>query len=119
MIKRLIQGSVQSIQSVAGKLMRVTFSGMFDELIEERIVVQQYGLQSSPRTGARVLAIREGEQIIVLGTDDTKYRMQLSDGDVVVYSDLNNYIKLKGAGGMEVKATQSVSFNDGALEILP
>ncbi len=124
---RLIQGAVQAVRAVSKKFMRVDFEGLSEEEIEDRMLIQQYGLQSRPREGARLIALQQGEQIIVVGSDDKEYRMSLEDGDVVLYSKMDTFVKLGGSGGIEV-STQGGSFkmenngnvniNNGALEVL-
>jgi len=49
--------------------------------------------------------------IIVVGTDDKEYRLSLQDGDTILYSDTDNFIKLKGDGGIDIEASSHVDVN--------
>jgi len=123
----MIQGSVKTITTAVKKFMRVDFEGLVDEEIENRMLLQQYGLQSRPREGARLVAFQQGTQIIVVASDDKEYRMSLEDGDVVLYSNEETFVKLGGSGGIEVSTkggswviddSGNVNINNGALEVL-
>lgn len=58
---------------------------------------QDYGFTSHPHTGADAILIALGgarEQAVVLAVDDRRYRLQLQPGEVALYDDLGNCVKL-------------------------
>lgn len=97
-----IRGVVTSAAAAAGDYLRVSLTGKAGGEYDSVQHFQQYGLQSRLRAGAEVIALRQGNSIVIVAGDDTRYRLALVDGDTVLYSDTDNYIKMKGAGGIEV-----------------
>ena len=116
--KRTFWGTITSAVAQAGELLRLTLSVGEDEEIEQ-IEVQggQYGFCSRPRSGAEALAIEHGPGRVVLGTADRRYTITLADGDVAMATSDGQYVKLLGAGGIEIKSTGTISFQNGALEV--
>lgn len=58
---------------------------------------QDYGFTSHPHVGSDAILIALGgarEQAVVLAVDDRRYRLHLQPGEVAIYDDLGNAVKL-------------------------
>jgi phage gp45-like len=103
---KMIRGVVQSVTTAAGKLMRFSATGRIGETIQKREAMQQYGLASSPRVGSECIILREGNHIVMVASDDRRYRMSLESGAVCLYaadsSTVKSKILLRPGGQIEV-----------------
>ena len=113
----MLRGTVKSALARVGQGLSVTFYGRPGEQVDDKKYYQQYGLQSCPRDGSEVIALRQGNRIYIVAGDDVKYRVELDKGDVVLYSDTNNYIKMKKNGGIEVTANNEVVVNALSIKL--
>jgi hypothetical protein len=109
---KIIRGIITNTYAAAGKLLKISLLGR----IKERIAIQQYGLQSRPRDLDQCVAIIDSNSVIVIGTDTIK-RIPLEKGDVALVSDINNYVKLLGTGGIEVYSNGKVEIKTGTVTI--
>ena len=74
---------------------RLGLDGVFDQV--ERF--QNYGFTSSPLPGAEVVTARMGSDIVIIVTDDRRYRpITLQPGEVAIYTDEGDHILLSRAG---------------------
>lgn len=113
----MVRGTIINTVAEIGTHLTATFSGRTDEQIDDRQVFQNYGLQSRPRDNAEIIALRQGNAIVIIAGDDSRYRMALEKGDVVLYSDTNNYVKMKAGGGIEIYAGNDVIINSGGIKL--
>jgi phage gp45-like len=114
---RIIRGIVQSVVAMAGELMRITMGGVDGETIEEVEHVGTYGFSSRPRPGAEAVARRSGAGYLVVQTADRRYNIPLDDGDVAMHTSTGDFIKCKGAGGMEIMCSGTVIIDAQAIKI--
>ena len=112
----IIRGIIKSVKSKASRLMRIDASGRAGETIENREMIQQYGFASSPRNGSECVMDKQGNSILIIATDDRRYKMALNDGEVALYVDQDNYIKINPDGKIEVQAN-SVVVNSGDVTL--
>ena len=96
----MIRAIITSV--VEGVIKRFSGSGRPDESFSSREYFQHYGFTSRPLAGAEAILIREGNQIIMIASDDRRYRLALEDGEVALYSDEGDHIHLKRGRKIEV-----------------
>lgn len=113
----IIRGIIQSAVASASKLMRITASGRAGETITSREAVQQYGLQSRPKSGSECVMLQHGDVILIVASDDRRYRLALNEGDAVLYSGTDNYVRCKGDGGIEVSSSGPVTVQAGDIRL--
>jgi phage baseplate assembly protein V len=74
--------------------------------------VQEYGFTSVPLPGAQAVVVCVGggrDNGIVVGTEDRRHRLKnLEAGEVAIYNNLGNFIKLKADGTMHVLSSHNV-----------
>ena len=58
-------------------------------------VFQHYGFSSRAPGGAEVIIINEGNHLISIAEDDRRYRIGIEGGEVCIYSDEGDHIRLK------------------------
>jgi len=109
----MIRGIVKSV--VQGVIQRVSASVWGDGTIDDRELFQHYGYTSRPKGGAEVIFIRQGGQIIAIGSDDRRYRISLEEGEVALYTAEGDKIHLKRdriieiVGGEKIIATTKIA----------
>lgn len=90
-----------------------------DELQDEVERIQQYGFTSHPQNNAEAIILAIGgdpSNLIVIGTDDTRYRIKLAQGEVALYDDQGQFIKLKRNNKIEVKGGEVIVGEDADIE---
>jgi phage gp45-like len=87
----MIRGIVQSV--VEGVIKRFIASGRTGETITDREYMQHYGFTSRPLQGAEAVIIKEGNHILMIASDDRRYRIAIEDGEVCMYTDEGDYIR--------------------------
>ncbi len=100
-------------------------SGRSDETFTNREYFQHYGFTSRPLNGAEGILIKEGNNVILIASDDRRYRLQIEDGEVALYSDEGDKIHLKRnkeihittGGKLVVDATNEVTINTGTANV--
>jgi phage gp45-like len=107
----MVRGKTKNITAGVSSLMTAGISARPDETMDTVRVMQQYGLQSAPRVDTDVLALRQGNDITIVCSDDTRYRLALDKGDAVLYSKTDNYIKMKSDGGIEIHANGGIEIH--------
>jgi len=89
----MIWGIVKSVYE--GVIKRFSATGRTDETIEDREYVDHYGMTSRPLPGAEVIIINEGNNYVAIASDDRRYRIALEEGEVCLYTDEGDHIRLK------------------------
>ena len=113
----MIRGGVTAVTASAGKLARFSASGRVGETIEDREVFQQYGFQSCPPSGAECVILRQGGMILLVASDDRRYRIALEEGEVAVARDDNNKMVFKADGTMLIKCAGAVNVECDTLNV--
>lgn len=110
----MIRGIVTSV--VEGVIKRFTASGRADETISNREYLQHYGFTSRPQSGAELIIMREGNNIIAIASDDRRYRISLEEGEVALYDDLGQAVHLTREG-VVVTSPKKISASAPTVEI--
>lgn len=113
---RIIRGVV-----TAGKytpVAQLTLDGRTGETFKDRFYVQHYGFASRPKAGAEALIYAHGNTAFVIATEDRNYRLALdADGEVALYTDEGDYVKLGRNKIITVKGGEKVVVDTKAAEI--
>lgn len=97
----MIRGIIQSV--VEGTIKRFTASGREGETFTTREYMQHYGFTSRPLAGAEAVIINEGNHILMIASDDRRYRIGIEAGEVCLYTDEGDHIRFKRGKEILVK----------------
>ncbi|MBN2570416.1 MAG: phage baseplate assembly protein, partial [Deltaproteobacteria bacterium] len=112
----MIRGKIQEV--IEGVIKRFTASGRPGETITNRECFQHYGFTSRPLEGAEAIIIKEGNHIIMIASDDRRYRIALEEGEVALYTDEGDKIHLKRDRTIEiVSGNKLVATVDNEVDI--
>ncbi|WP_236658376.1 phage baseplate assembly protein domain-containing protein [Pseudomonas knackmussii] len=108
-----------------GALIGVDMQGLAGESISGELF-QHYGFTSAPLSGAEFIAIPVGgnsKHTVVVASEDGRYRIQLQDGEVALYTDEGDHVHLQRGRVVEVvtetllvKAGTKVRFETPLIE---
>ena len=62
--------------------------------VSAREFFQHYGFTSRPKSGAEAIVIKSGNMLFSVAEDDRNYRLAIEDGEVALYTDEGDYVKL-------------------------
>ncbi len=85
-----------------GVIKRFAGAGRPGETFTDREYVQHYGFSSRPLAGAEGILLKQGNQIMLIASDDRRYRISLDAGEVALYTDEGDYVHLKRGRLVEV-----------------
>ena len=85
-----------------GVIKRFAGSGRAGETFTDRECFQHYGFTSRPLPGAEGVLLKQGNQIMLIASDDRRYRIELANGEVALYTDEGDYVHLKRGNLVEV-----------------
>lgn len=117
---KMVRSIISSVTEGTDRVIkRFSGTGRTDETFTNREYFQHYGFTSRPLNGAEGILIKEGNNIILIASDDRRYRLQIEDGEVALYSDEGDSIHLKRnkeihittGGKLIVDATNEVTIN--------
>ena len=129
-VDRAMRGVRQAFRAVStrnnyGPNIGVEMEGLGGESVPGELF-QQYGFTSGPLAGAEYIAIPVGgnsNHVVVVASEDARYRLAIQDGEVAIYSDEGDYIHLKRGRLIEVvteslvvKASTKVRFETPVIE---
>ncbi|MFH1028479.1 MAG: phage baseplate assembly protein [Pseudomonadota bacterium] len=89
----MIRGRISQV--IEGVIKRFSAAGRSMETITSREYFQHYGYTSRPLAGSEGIIIREGNHIVMIASDDRRYRVSLDDGEVALYDDQGQKVHLK------------------------
>lgn len=89
----MIRAIIQSV--IEGTIKRVTAAGRSDETITDREAMEHYGFTSRPLAGAEAIIINNGNHFVMIAGDDRRYRIAIVEGEVCIYTDEGDHIRLK------------------------
>lgn len=112
---KMIRSVLSSV--VEGAIKRFSGAGRANETISDREYFQHYGFTSIPQPGAEGIAIDERNHIILIASDDRRYRIALKAGEVALYTDEGDYVKLGRNREITVAGGTSVQVQTPALII--
>lgn len=98
----MIRAVIQSV--IEGAIKRFSASGRPDETIENREYMQHYGFTSRPLAGAEAVVIQEGNHIVMIASDDRRYRIGIEAGEVCIYTDEGDHIRFKRGMDIYIKS---------------
>lgn len=98
----MIRAIVRSV--IEGAIKRFTAAGRPDETIENREYIQHYGFSSRPLEGAEAVIIQEGNHIVMIASDDRRYRIAIESGEVCLYTDEGDHIRFKRGKEIYIKS---------------
>ena len=82
------------ISAAEGVIKRFSGTGRANETITDREIFQHYGFTSIPQPGAEGILVNEGNHIVLIASDDRRYRLAVAQGAVALYTDEGDYILL-------------------------
>lgn len=95
---RIITATLTAIESLAGKIARVSFTrgagGDFPEDFANRQQAQHFGLASVAPLGTQLFAIKIGTIVLTIGSAPGAKKPALNAGESAVYNDFNERLKL-------------------------
>jgi len=100
-IKRVVTGAIQLAD----------FTGRWKETFTKREVFQQYGHCSKPLPGAEgIVMFLNGDpnNAVIIATEDRRYRIDLVDGEVAMYSDEGDYVHFQRGNNMKVYSKKNI-----------
>lgn len=76
------------------------------EPVDKAPVIQHYGFASRPFKGSEGIGICNGnrEDLVIIATQDKRYRLKLKDGEAALYTDEGDYIHLKRGNKIEIRS---------------
>jgi phage gp45-like len=110
----MIRGIITSV--VEGVVKRFSASGRADETISNREYFQHYGFTSRPLAGAEAIIIKDGNHIVMVATDDRRYRLGVDGGEVSIYTDEGDKIHLKRGKIIEIVGGEQIVSTTKAVE---
>lgn len=85
--------------------------------LQDRELFQHYGFTSRPLTGAEAIVMTDGNIHISVAEDDRRYRLAIEPGEVALYTDEGDSIRLRRGGIIELSAATKVRITAPALEV--
>ena len=92
----MIRGLITSV--VEGAIKRFSASGRADEEINDREMFQHYGFTSRALPSAETIIINDGNLYFSVAEDDRRYRIEIEEGEVALYDDLDQVVHLTRDG---------------------
>lgn len=93
-----------AVKNTHGPLIGVEMQGLAGESVSAELA-QHYGFSSAPLPGAEYVVIPIGgnsSHCVVVASEDGRYRLQLKDGEVSLYTDEGDYVHMKRGRMIEV-----------------
>jgi phage baseplate assembly protein V len=112
---RFIRGIITA--ACEGMIKRFGASGHLGESVTDRELFQHYGFTSMPQNGAEVIILNAENHIVCIGSDDRRYRIAIQQGEVALYTDEGDYVKLGRGRNITVIGGTSVQVQTPTLEI--
>jgi len=85
--------------------------------LQNREAFQHYGFTSRAKDGAEAIVLRDGNIFISIAEDDRRYRLAIEEGEVALYSDEGDSVRLKRGRIMELTAGTKVRLLTPTAEI--
>ncbi|MEZ1841286.1 phage baseplate assembly protein [Pseudomonas putida] len=129
-VERAMRGVRQAFRAIGtrnthGPSIGVQMQGLAGETVVGELA-QHYGYTSAPLAGAEFIALPIGgnsKHVVVIATEDARYRLKIKDGEVALYTDEGDHVHLKRGRVIEVetetllvKASNKVRFETPLIE---
>ncbi|HOX23820.1 MAG TPA: hypothetical protein PLL10_10165, partial [Elusimicrobiales bacterium] len=72
---------------------------------------------SRPKAGAEVVFVCNGNVAFSIAEDDRRYRLQIQDGEVALYTDEGDHIHFKRGKIIEIKAQTKLTIDSPLTEL--
>jgi phage gp45-like len=105
----IIRGLLTSL--IDGVVRIFSASGRYGESFDMREFLQHYGFASSPKSGAELIIVIEGNVITCIGSDDRRYRLSLADGEAALYDWQGQKVHLKANKEIEISGCDILTAN--------
>ncbi len=106
------------INSVTDGVSRLcSAAGRIGETFSTPEFMQQYGFASRPKSGATGYVLVKNGQVIVVASDDSRYRIALEAGEVALYTDEGDKLHFKRGRKLEITAGTSLTINTPSATI--
>ncbi len=116
MVGRAVLGMVND----AAALQSVQVQILADQVRDNAEHFQHYGFTSVPFPGAEGIALAVGGSsghTVVINIDDRRYRIKLESGEVALYDDQGQYVKLGRDGQVAVKASTKLTLEAPEVDV--
>ncbi|MCL2689073.1 MAG: phage baseplate assembly protein [Chitinispirillia bacterium] len=101
----LIRGIIKAARMANAKgPLRIDASGRIGEEFTDKQMFQQFGFSSMPKDGAECLLVKSGQNVIIIASDDRRYKIDLSSGEAALHDAYGNVVHLQDSGNILVKA---------------
>lgn len=100
-----------------GEIKRFSGSGRSGETFADREYFQHYGFTSRPLAGAEGILLKQGNNIILVASDDRRYRLKMAAGEVALYTDEGDCVHLKRGRVVEIH-TETLQVTAGTRVVL-
>jgi phage gp45-like len=110
----MIRAIVQSV--TRGAIQLVSATGRAFETFSLREFFQQYGFTSRPLPGAEGIFIESGNFVVMIATEDRRYRVALEEGEVALYTDEGDKIHFKRGREIEIVCGAKVTIDAPLVE---
>lgn len=101
---RFIRTVISSVTE--GLVKRFAGSGRPGESFTDREYFQHYGYTSRPLAGAEGILLKQDNNIILIASDDRRYRVTLAKGEVALYTDEGDHIHMKRGRLVEINTRE-------------
>lgn len=115
---RLAFRGVLTLVKAAGAVQLVQADGLAGEQLQDNELFQHYGFTSNPAPGTMAIVLPIGGRTahgIIVATEHGAYRLKnLASGEVALYSQFGQVIKLRADGGIDIHAPAGIDVASGA-----
>ncbi|MDQ7010359.1 MAG: phage baseplate assembly protein V [Mariprofundaceae bacterium] len=112
-LRLLVTRGVVKLINDAAKMQELQITGLADEVLDGVERIQQYGFTAHPHPDADCLVLNVGasrSHPVVIAVDDRRYRLHLSEGEVAMYDDQGQAVKLL-RGGIVIESANGSAHN--------
>lgn len=103
----MIRVKIQSVIQQA--LQYFTGTGRPGEVLKNRELMQEYGFVSRPKEGAEGIAIRVGNNVVMIATRDRRYTLPIANGEVALFTDEGDNIHFKRGKLLELNCGTKIT----------
>ncbi len=90
---KMVRGIITEVTE--GEIKRFSGTGRPGETFMDRELFQHYGLTSRPKADAEIIALKQGNVVVAIASDDRRYRIKLQEGEVCIYTDEGDFVHFK------------------------
>ncbi len=116
----IARGVIEAINDEPG-IQKIQLSVLADELRESVERFQEYGFTSVPHEGAEALVLRVGgscDHGIIVAVDDKRYRIKaLEKGEVAIYTDEGDFIKLGRNNQITIHSDTKITIQANTIQL--